>query len=455
MKKSTIYALAIVLTAAIACEKEDDGKDPNPSTSKNFTVTITNEFSPKAYFQSGIFNTPEGASMPGPIGPGAMFGGTEYKFSFQAGKEHKLSLVTMFIQSNDWILSTNEQGIALYDGSGNPIGASGAADVTAQIGLYDAGTEEDEVPGVGMNQAPRQSGPNTGPADANVNVRSVTMAGLPTVADVIQVLVEYKGSSTFEATIKAASTASTLMTPGGSVPVPLSPGAYAIHSGVNAFFTLGSPASNGLEEIAEDGNPAVFKTYADGETGYVSPFAPGVYAIHNSSAEAFTAGEVAPAGLEALAEDASPGDYKATLDATAGVSAAGIFNDPNNSGTMGPIMPGSSYTFSFDAEEGDYLSFASMLGNTNDLFIAPDGGGIALFSNGIAISGDITGQVMLWDAGSEVNEYPGAGPNQAPRQPGPNSGADENGTVELIDNVNDGFSYPSVASMVSITIQAN
>jgi len=35
-------------------------------------------------------------------------------------------------------------------------------------------------------------------------------------------------------------------------------------------------------------------------------------------------------------------------------------------------------------------------------------------------SGEVTGDVMLWDAGTEVNEAPGAGPNQArPGRPQP------------------------------------
>jgi hypothetical protein len=35
--------------------------------------------------------------------------------------------------------------------------------VTEQVVLYDAGTEGDEEPGTGLNQAPRQSGGDTGP----------------------------------------------------------------------------------------------------------------------------------------------------------------------------------------------------------------------------------------------------------------------------------------------------
>ena len=37
--------------------------------------------------------------------------------------------------------------------------------------LFDAGTEEDEAVGFGIYQAPRQAGPNQGPADDNTTIR--------------------------------------------------------------------------------------------------------------------------------------------------------------------------------------------------------------------------------------------------------------------------------------------
>jgi hypothetical protein len=59
--------------------------------------------------------------------------------------------------------------------------------------------------------------------------------------------------------------------------------------------------------------------------------------------------------------------------------------------------------------------------------------------------------VQLWDAGSEVNEEPGVGPNQAPRQPAPNTGdPDPDNTVRLVD---DGFTYPTVTELVKVTIE--
>ena len=86
---------------------------------------------------------------------------------------------------------------------------------------------------------------------------------------------------------------------------------------------------------------------------------------------------------------------------------------------------------------------------SNDLFYSFAASGIELFSNGSAISGDVTSSLQLWDAGTEVNEYPGVGMNQAPRQAAANTGMDENGNVML---VNDNFTYPMTSAGIRVTI---
>ena len=63
----------------------------------------------------------------------------------------------------------------------------------------------------------------------------------------------------------------------------------------------------------------------------------------------------------------------------------------------------------------------------------------------IAVPGDVTYQIMLWDADTEVNEEPGFGLNQAPRQSAPKTGPAEKGPVRL---VNDSFSYSRVSQVI-------
>ena len=76
-----------------------------------------------------------------------------------------------------------------------------------------------------------------------------------------------------------------------------------------------------------------------------------------------------------------------------------------------------------------------MMGQSNDWFYAPAESGIDLFENGRGISGDITSQMVLWDAGTEVDQEPGIGSDQGPRQKAPNTGVAENGVVRNAKDV--------------------
>ena len=102
---------------------------------------------------------------------------------------------------------------------------------------------------------------------------------------------------------------------------------------------------------------------------------------------------------------------------------SGVFNTPVGDASPGPATPGKRYEFTVDAGRSQKLSFVTMLAATNDLFFAPDGNGIAFYDdNGDPISEDVTDQVYLWDAGTEVNEEPAVGPNTVGMQSGPDTG---------------------------------
>ena len=219
-----------------------------------------------------------------------------------------------------------------------------------------------------------------------ISLRQVVMAGLSAVA--LQTAAAASEPSTLSVTIKNVATDETLKLPDGSTTIaPIAPGAYAVVAdGVQLFHRNMAAGGSGLESLAEDGN-----------------------------AEAFIA----------------------HLKATKGVREAGLF------------VPGQA--FDVKARPGERLVFATMFVQSNDLFLAPDPKGIALFDAAKKpVSGDETAAVKLWDAGTEKNEAPGVGPDQAPRQKMANSGPDEHGVV---GPVHDGFTYPDVAEVVQITVR--
>lgn len=180
------------------------------------------------------------------------------------------------------------------------------------------------------------------------------------------------------------------------------------------------------------------------------PFAlsPGMFVVTNKKMDFFKVGNKASNGLEAQAEDGNPEILSKTLLTKVGSSKMGIFNTPVGATTPAPILPGGVYEFEFMATKGMKLNFVAMFGQSNDLFYAPEKA-IDLFVNGEAISGDITDKLMLWDAGTEVNQAPGIGDEQAPRQKAHNTGKAENGKVEI---VKDAFKYPETKSVLKVTI---
>lgn len=442
------FIIAIVGVSALlvsGCQK-DNSTAPEPVAKTMFTVTLENIAMAKQFSASGVFNTPVGGSAPAPIGPGQA-----YEFSFQAAPGSKLSLATMFVHSNDFFYAPDEAGIALFDANGQQL----TGDVTSQIKLWDAGTEINQEPGLGADQAPRQAAANSGAADPINTVRPAPddFSNLPAVNAVIRVTLSATAPTGFTVRIENVSTNSTLVTSdGNSQAVPLAPGVWVVHTSDAPLFSVNTPdRGEGLQALAEDGDPTLLAASLAAQTGVTQLLAPGVYAIHTSANPLFTPGDADRGmGLESLAEDGDPGVLAGNLTGAAGVSGSGVFSVPAGAAAPGPLTPGNRYEFEFEASAGENLSFATMLVQSNDLFLAPSGDGISLFNqDGSPRTGDVTGQIMLWDAGTEVNELPGVGLNQAPRQSGPNSGPAENGTVHL---VNDGFSYPPVSDIIRVTL---
>jgi hypothetical protein len=178
---------------------------------------------------------------------------------------------------------------------------------------------------------------------------------------------------------------------------------------------------------------------------------PGVVVLYKGNANPLfkLGGDASGKPLERLAEDGNPDPIADAARKMNGTSVQ-VFNTPLGKDQPGAILPGGVYEVTFAAKPGARALIAQMFGQSNDLFYSTDANGIELFdSNGKAIDGDITSKFQLWDAGTEVNQEPGFGPDQAPRQKAPNSGADEHGKI---GKVNDGFKYPETNQVLKVTI---
>ena len=187
--------------------------------------------------------------------------------------------------------------------------------------------------------------------------------------------------------------------------------------------------------------------------GKSAPFvsAPVLWAVHAGSANPiFTGGQPdAGKGLETLAETGNPEPLAKALPGTGGIVTLGAAAIPVGATEAGPVVPGKGYEFEVAAIPGQSLSVAWMFGQSNDLFYSNDRP-ITLFdAAGKPVNGDMTAQLSLWDAGTEVNEEPGLGPNQGPRQKTSDAGVAEH---QAVAHVRDRFTYPRTSNVLRLTI---
>jgi hypothetical protein len=187
--------------------------------------------------------------------------------------------------------------------------------------------------------------------------------------------------------------------------------------------------------------------------GKAVPFvsAPVLWAVHGGNANPlFVGGQVdAGKGLETLAETGNPGPLLRSVTGAKDIASADADDLPVGATAHGPLTPGQGYQFEISAVPGQSLSVAWMFGQSNDLFYANDRP-IALFdAAGKPVRGDMTPQLSLWDAGTEVNEEPGLGSNQGPRQATPDAGVPEHNAVA---HVRDRYSYPRLTQVLRLSI---
>ncbi|HKX84579.1 MAG TPA: spondin domain-containing protein [Pyrinomonadaceae bacterium] len=188
-----------------------------------------------------------------------------------------------------------------------------------------------------------------------------------------------------------------------------------------------------------------------GGSKYPFALSPGFFVVNHKKHYFFDEGKTASKALEAQAEDGNPELLAKKLLTKLGSLYIGVFNKPVGTDMAAPILPGGAYEFTFRAEEGMRLNLISMFGQSNDLFYAPKESFDLFDASGNPLSGDLTDRFLLWDAGTEVNQAPGVGDEQAPRQKEKNTGKAEGGKVAL---VKDGFTYPETKDVLRITITA-
>ena len=153
--------------------------------------------------------------------------------------------------------SPDAMGIGLFDANGDPV----TGDISSSIGLWDAGTERNEAPEMGPNQAPRQSAADTGSAESVVSMRTDGTRAIPAAGALVAVSVSESGGTY---TVEIENTSGS-----GALVSPIAPIVFALHQDGGMLFEPGAMASAGLEKLAEDGDPSQLASEIGGDVDSV------------------------------------------------------------------------------------------------------------------------------------------------------------------------------------------
>lgn len=431
MKKVSPKSLAVLpLLASLASCSKDHG---NVLTPVSNTITIESVLQSQPLVESGTFQNTGASPLVNP--------GQSVSFQFSAAKGEAVTFATMYGASNDLFFAPANPGIQVYDANGNPI----EGDVSSQIKLWDNGTRVNQklnaVTHPGTAEATPQNIMEIKSSDAVGNTY------LP-ASFLMNVSLKYNGNSMFTLTIKNTSGGTTNAT-------PFSPGVWAISYivggnllNMNPLYAEGKPSANGLTNIAEMGDNTVLYKYIKGITGIFTPLSPVLVVLYNGiDNPIYTVGQNdAGHGLTDIAQkgDASKlADYLKTIK---GVKKVYVLAAANSTVLLPAVngTAGSSVSQSLSVVKGDLIAIATMYGFSNDWFFATKGDIDA------TQKGDISSQVGLFDDGTAVNQFPGAGITQFNLAGTP---LNESKPIAKVPNPNAFTTLPAIDSIIKVTIQ--
>ena len=421
-------AVPAFLLFMVSCKKDNPSNPPQKSV-----ITIENVLNSKPLVESGTF---KGDGTPALILPGQ-----SVTIQFSAAKGEALSFATMYGWSNDMFFAPANPGILVYDAQGMPV----EGDVSDQIKLWDNGTRVNQHPGAAVTH------PGTAETKNIAEVNGTDAQGnayLP-ASQLVKATLEYKGNSVFALTLKNIS--------GGTAnETPLSPGVWSVSYIVgghlqleNPLYTSGQPTANGLTSIAEAGDNTALNAYVQGITGIFTPLSPVLVVVYNGiDNPIYKDGENdRRQGLTSIAQKGNPDSLFAYLQGKPGIKAVYKLA-ATGTNVLLPVIgnqPGGKVSQELSISKGDRIAIATMYGFSNDWFFASADNGVDA-----TFKGDISSGIKLYDDGTAINQFPGAGVTQFNLAGTP---LHESKPIADVPNPNAFTTLPPIANFIKVTLK--
>lgn len=398
--KITSLATGILATFALA---SCDDNDTMMTTPNQRSITFENVVTPKDFVESGSF---QGTGSP------VILPGQSVSITFSAGKAQALMFATMYGASQDWFFASKQPGIKLFDNNGMPI----TGDVSSEVLLWDNGTKNN----------------STGQPESNPIVQ------VPNVnaADLMKLNLTYDNvTSEFTLTITNTS--------GGTAnETPFSPGVWAVSNydgsqllNSTPFFTPNAMSNPEITDIAQMGDINKMVTKLNANTGVMTGLSPALVVVYKGDKNPiYEIGKLDTGmGLKEIAQFGDVSKLQNSLKAMPNVK--GVYIAGNS-----PVAPGSKVMVNFQADAEDKIAYVTMFGFSNDWFYANEQ------SIEAETRGDVTMKTSLFDSGTGINQYPGAGNNQALF-----GGIPQSESLE-ISKVGNQYPVPTVEKVLKVTI---
>jgi hypothetical protein len=430
MKQKALKTLAVLLAAVgmSSCNNDD-----NSVMTQTSTISVESVLDSRPLVQSGTFK--------GQITP-TIASGESVSITFSASKNQRLTFATMYGWSNDLFFAPENPGIKLYSDDGTPI----TGDVSAQLKLWDNGTRVNVKPGHDITHP----GVAEGAAKNIKEVVGVDDFGntYPAASAMVKLTLTYNNNSQF--TLKIENTSG--QTDNETL---LSPGVWAISYFAGSLllpepiYSADKPTANGLTNIAEAGDNAPMSAYLTGLTGIFTPLSPVLVVVYDGDENPyFKIGENdRNEGLKDIAQKGKADTLAAALMTKAGVKAVYILKDPNTTVLLPKTgaTAGSKVSQQLTISSGDRIAVATMYGFSNDWFFSTSGNDIDATQKG-----DVTSSIQLYDDGTAINQYPGAGITQFNLAGTPLA---ESKAIQAVSNPNEFTTLPAIGNIIKVTLE--
>ena len=423
-----LFALALPLFFA-ACSKDNDNDSPANS---NRSITVENVLQSRSLVESGTF-AQTGAS---PL----IMPGQSVSFKFSAAYGQTVTFAAMYGYSSDLFFAPTNPGITLYDADKKPI----EGDVSDMVKLWDNGTRVNQAPGPDVN---RPGAPESNPIKEVVGKDEEGNTYLK-ASSLVKATLKYDGDSYFTLTLKNTS--------GGTAnETPISPGVWAVSyiaggSLLNTatLYEQGKPTANGLTALAETGSTVDLAKYIRDNTGIFTPLSPILVVTYTGlDNPIFKVGQADPGnGLMKLAQQGDATDLAAALKKVDGVTHVYVLAAESSTVLLPAVgdQPGGKVTQKLQVAKGEHLAIATMYGFSNDWFFA------STDDIDPTKPGDYSSAVKLYDDGTAVDQFPGAGNSQF------NLGgnvAEHDNTIQEVPNPNAFTTLPEITDFIKVTIE--